>query len=74
MIQGEGSPRRYSLAFRFLVDSTAATSGGFSYRVSGHHSQRFEPLVPLSALSWFTRFRTSQASSASFSTKFPPRS
>jgi hypothetical protein len=56
LIAGEGSPRVYTLCFRFTVDDVAEDADpDFTYCLSGCNGRSFEPPVALNRYAWFQR-------------------
>jgi hypothetical protein len=62
LITGEGKPRQFFLALKFVADEVqSGEDEGFRTRISGEHGQRFDPMVRLDGETWFAEFKRQRA-------------
>ena len=65
LIQGKGTPRKYTLRGTFIVDSVGAdTEDGFRHIVRGREGMLFRPEIAIGSLPWFKTFKASQGNFA----------
>jgi formylglycine-generating enzyme required for sulfatase activity/tetratricopeptide (TPR) repeat protein len=61
LVSGEGTPRRYDLTHRFVVDEAGPNPEGGGYFARGKQATVFRPPIPLNDKPWFRDFQRSQS-------------